>query len=279
MIDFTESDFITGNKFKSLADFEYLPGLELPTKDCIIYCKTDYLNEFIPKVENSSNTYGIISHNSDGNITNDHYKIRPYDYYFDHFPKNVKVWFAQNINVNHDRLVAIPIGLENEEWFPEVKKKYWMLEVMNNNQYKRDKMLYINHNIQTNPEVRAKPYEFFKDCDWVTLEHGCNNGNFLGYRNQLASHKYVLCPSGNGIDTHRVYEALYLGCIPIVQNLVCYKQLKNMFSMIVVDSFLSLQEIELNFWYKLNSNVKNYLNTMKFSFWKDYIKEIINGCN
>jgi hypothetical protein len=28
----------------------------------------------------------------------------------------------------------------------------------------------------------------------------------------------VICPRGNGIDTHRVWEALYLGVVPVVQR-------------------------------------------------------------
>ena len=27
----------------------------------------------------------------------------------------------------------------------------------------------------------------------------------------------VAAPRGNGLDTHRLWEALYLGCVPIVQ--------------------------------------------------------------
>lgn len=32
----------------------------------------------------------------------------------------------------------------------------------------------------------------------------------------MSSFKYIVCPRGNGIDTHRLWEALYLRIIPIV---------------------------------------------------------------
>jgi hypothetical protein len=35
---------------------------------------------------------------------------------------------------------------------------------------------------------------------------------------RLAKYKYCLCPEGNGVDTHRLWEALLLGSIPIVKN-------------------------------------------------------------
>ncbi len=36
------------------------------------------------------------------------------------------------------------------------------------------------------------------------------------YLTNMSKCKYVLCPPGRGLDSHRTWEALYLGCIPIV---------------------------------------------------------------
>ncbi len=38
------------------------------------------------------------------------------------------------------------------------------------------------------------------------------------YYFSLPNYKFVICPEGNGIDTHRIYEALIAGCIPIVER-------------------------------------------------------------
>lgn len=38
------------------------------------------------------------------------------------------------------------------------------------------------------------------------------------YFSRLPNYKFVVSPEGNGIDTHRTYEALIAGCIPIVQR-------------------------------------------------------------
>jgi hypothetical protein len=37
----------------------------------------------------------------------------------------------------------------------------------------------------------------------------------LVYDKTLES-RYALCPRGCGVDTHRFYECIYLGCVPIV---------------------------------------------------------------
>ena len=33
---------------------------------------------------------------------------------------------------------------------------------------------------------------------------------------RLAKYKWCICPEGNGVDTHRLWEAMYLRCVPIV---------------------------------------------------------------
>ncbi len=32
----------------------------------------------------------------------------------------------------------------------------------------------------------------------------------------MTRYKFVVCPRGCGVDTHRLWEALYIGCVPIV---------------------------------------------------------------
>ena len=40
---------------------------------------------------------------------------------------------------------------------------------------------------------------------------------YTQYIEGLKDYKFVISPEGNGIDTHRTYEALMAGCIPIVE--------------------------------------------------------------
>ena len=42
--------------------------------------------------------------------------------------------------------------------------------------------------------------------------------NAFKYSRLASRHGFILCPRGNGIDTHRFWEALYRDCIPIVKN-------------------------------------------------------------
>jgi hypothetical protein len=39
--------------------------------------------------------------------------------------------------------------------------------------------------------------------------------SFEDYLKTMAEYRWVVCPRGNGIDVHRVWEALLLGCVPV----------------------------------------------------------------
>jgi len=44
----------------------------------------------------------------------------------------------------------------------------------------------------------------------------CTNED--GYRNEIMNSKFILCPSGIGWDTYRIWEALNLGTIPVIER-------------------------------------------------------------
>lgn len=62
-------------------------------------------------------------------------------------------------------------------------------------------------------------FDLFKDRAFVTQDPV--NQSVAGHRyflQQIYDHQFVLCPRGNGIDTHRMWEVLYLKSIPIVRR-------------------------------------------------------------
>jgi hypothetical protein len=260
-------NFISGEKFKALADFEYIPNQPIPNQNGILYCKTDHLSQCIPLIEQSKNKFILISHNSDGGL----YKnpTRPYDYKYTTFPKNVQFWFAQNVVdvYKYHKLIPIPIGVENSEWFPYLQKRMWLNEFIDNPPTK-SKLFLINHNPDTNPSERLPLYQMFQTNDWCSVVYGMNGSDFLGFRNQIASHKYIACPDGNGLDTHRIWEALYLRTIPIVKSRIAYEYFREFLGLpiLIVDDWkeitkerleseFDLQFYEINWtrvFYKLN---------------------------
>ena len=75
--------------------------------------------------------------------------------------------------------------------------------------------------------------------------------------NNIGNSKYVLCPRGNGLDTHRFYETILMGAIPIVENSTLYPIYKQA-TVLVIDSFKNLNQHMLD-------NPHLYIENMSFS--------------
>ena len=66
----------------------------------------------------------------------------------------------------------------------------------------------------TNPKRVQLKYLFRK----LQITDETNGWNSFFYRRILQNYMFVICPEGNGIDTHRMWEALYLRTIPIIKK-------------------------------------------------------------
>ena len=214
-------DWIQGQKFEQVADFIYSPEVKarddydkventfdfVQMQNICLYTHTIYIKELFKIL--ASVLYGsitLISHNSDVNI----------DETFE-IPECVVKWYSTNVDYKHPKLESIPIGIENDRWMKKVDKKAIMVA-----QVKKDRrisnLVYMNHNISTNPLKRMNVYQMFENKHWVTSERGKNGMDFNHYVAQIYNHQFMICPEGNGMDTHRMWECLYLGTIPIVKR-------------------------------------------------------------
>ena len=57
-------------------------------------------------------------------------------------------------------------------------------------------MLYVNHNVKTNPKDRQKPYDLFSGKSWATVNIGSNGQGYENYLENIYNHPFVICPSG-----------------------------------------------------------------------------------
>jgi hypothetical protein len=129
----------------------------------------------------------------------------------------------------------------------------------------------MNFKIQTNINERPKVWDLFKDKSWVTAE--IHKGILDSYFENLISHKFALAPEGNGFDTHRVWEALYLDCIPIVKKAKWNKQFRD-FPICFVDDWEQVTERFLNDEYKRIKSINFDKNKLNFEYWKNKILTI-----
>jgi hypothetical protein len=79
-------------------------------------------------------------------------------------------------------------------------------------------LVYANF-VVANHVSRGPLMEFAKSQPWITV--GGVDTSMEGRRaflREVRNHKFVLCPPGGGVDTHRLWETLYMGSIPIVKR-------------------------------------------------------------
>ena len=158
----------------------------------------DYFKKYVLKRLNAP--FILISHNSDDSVSIEHLDILNYPY--------LDTWYAQNCEVGHKKIAALPIGLTNRQWGGEKIR----LTIKVSKRYDKTKLVYSNFSLRTHPS-RIALSSIASKLGFITKSQNLPYENYL---EELASHRFCLCPRGNGIDTHRFWEAQYLNTIPII---------------------------------------------------------------
>lgn len=245
-------NFITGDKFKSLADDfidESKPYIDLKSKPKIIFLFTDWVDAFkksiLPKIDWK---FKLITHNADTGV----YK-KDLDLLND---ERLLRWFGMNCHLEHDKLTPIPIGIANKKW-PHGNEEL-LQKIIDLNIPKIDK-IYCNFDPRTN-SIRRMILDELRFRNDIDFEQ--NNLNQEDYWKKLASYKYVISPPGNSVDCHRIWESQYLNTFPICLDSIELKSFG--LSKIKTFSNFKLTDIE----------IKNFesLNILNFEYWKSIIK-------
>jgi len=280
------TDFIQGEKFEQLAHFVYSP-MHLSGDDysklentfdvaklfpyCIVYAHSMYAKNLLGILKDVKTPIILVTHNGDTNITPNHI-----------IPECVHMWFAQNVAMKHPKIQSIPIGLENSRWYRNVKKRDVMQDLYNKYYHgplKGDEkcpghLAYMNHNVSTNPKERQLLYDLFEHKPWVYSYRGKNSNDALQFRvymNAICVHPFMFCPEGNGIDTHRTWEVLYMDRFPIEKrnyNNQYYTDLPIVF----VDSWEEVTEDFLRKKWKEMIEGDYAYEKLTFTYWADWIK-------
>lgn len=261
------NDVIQGDKFQLLAS------------DSIFFVETHNVNEFLRNFV-SSEPFVLISHQSDAIVTNrprlinmvrseEHANV-------DFIPDNCVMWFAQNVEVRHPRLESIPIGFPNYKYY---SKNFPILVKQSKKKRSIFNVVYLNVNVKNNKQERAQLYEMFDSVDYVTKVKGQFGLDFENYVKDLSSHLFVVSPEGNGIDVHRTFEAIALGCIPIVKRHINNENLRDL-PICWVNSFdevLNIEFLILEYFRIMNGEFS--LEKFKFSYWENRIVSVVDGMN
>jgi len=154
----------------------------------------------------------------------------------DHFiegriPENVKSINATNSVYLCDKISPMPHGLERIMYpgynHHDILRKYMEMDIP------ADKLMYVNHREDTGE--RGSLRDMFRG--WATISERLP---YESYISALKQHKFILCPSGNGIGSARNWETLYMRRVPVLEwhpyKEVVFKE----FPVLYVDSYSDL---------------------------------------
>lgn len=120
--------------------------------------------------------------------------------FLDH-EENVTEWMmAQSWYDDHPKIKYLPIGFGNTR-----EQNEYLLKNANRLRDKPKKnAVYYNFTITNKYERLLLPNSESK--------------SYEEYLEEMSNYKYVMCPPGVGIDIHKFYDAVAVGCIPVVKS-------------------------------------------------------------
>ena len=244
--------------------------------DNCIYIKSDHLNNFnIPE-----SPFILVTGDEDTTLPDD---LKAKANNILNSP-NLIHWYSQNLNdLTNIKLSPIPIGLDyhtikdgkNSGWGKQEspkKQEDFILKLERKPFDQREYKLYVNFN----NTIHGK---YGKNDRKDALEQISKNLQIIEKNsiprnetwNNMCKYSFVLSPHGNGLDCHRTWEALVLGCIPVVKTSSLNVLYDNLPVLIVNNWYEVNEELLRNTIEEFKIKEFNY-DKLKLEYWINKIK-------
>jgi hypothetical protein len=206
------SPYLSGDAFADLCDFVYKPprfrslarqSISLKNADSIFVRGVDFF-EFLEEHSSELLNKIVLAGNSDFEFNE---KIDA------HFLKSNNKFLLQNSFISDaENVYTLPIGIENLRWGLNGRKHLFR----NIPWEKREDKILFGPFGNTHPLRNEVARKFrSKEGQWGVIESYVEPKKYA----KIASNfRYIACVRGNGIDTHRLWESLYRGSVPILMR-------------------------------------------------------------
>jgi hypothetical protein len=137
-------------------------------------------------------------------------------------------WFAQNCTLSHPKITNMPIGLDYHTIFNNkdhswgknqtpVDQEKEILELYKNSKqfYERQVRIYSTFHFALS---RGDRQEAFNEIPKDLIDYEANQVDRMTTHKKQLEYAFVASPFGRGLDCHRTWEAIALGCIPIIKS-------------------------------------------------------------
>ena len=204
-----------------------------PDDGTILFVYIDELTLFIDTILPSrTRPFVLVTHNGDYGITSKYLTLLAH-------PLLIRM-YSQNIEIEHPKLFPIPIGIANSMW-PHGNPSN-LLGLLNG---PKQTLVYVNMNTHTYPSHRTIVQSCLSRYPFTKISPG--SLDHRSYIRELSTFKWVASPRGNGVDIHRMWEALYVDSIPLVDDSISTRAFKSMgLPIILIEdwSIISLEWLE-----------------------------------
>lgn len=262
----TNSPFLSGDSFAQLADYAAfgLTGREpfdakAAKRAATFFVQSEKLEEFEKIGLNLGLTANvIITGNSDRNFE----QPRPN-------PLSCNLWLCQNNAMpSRSGLASLPIGLENKRLGRLGLEKWYV----NTDPKDRAWRLLVPPMRPTNP-IRARVLQEVSSLG-KTFQLCTQYLHAADYFELLKKYRFVLCLEGNGFDTHRIWESLYLGVFPVVLSTNWSRNLTDLaLPILVVDEIREITpKLLRRFWHSYADFDAKVTPQLWMPFWEQLIK-------
>jgi hypothetical protein len=186
----------------------------------------------------------------------------------------VQAWFA--INNFSTKAVTIPYGLYLSN-YSIYGDKLPIMRTLSKPKPDVLKLAYMNFSICTYPEERQAVFVQFSGMPWVTTEmHTCSVPARQQYLDQIYGHKFCFCPRGNGVDTVRMWESLFLQTIPVVRKSPALDSFQDL-PILFIDNWEQVTPEFLETEYDRMSKLKWNMNKLTLRYWQKLVQDTANS--
>jgi hypothetical protein len=181
-------------------------------------------------------------------------------------------WFC--VNTQTSKAKGIPLGIANDcDDHPHHRicgNIPMMIEIASQPRTIVN-LLYLNFSTWTYASERQPILEKYRNQPWTTYEETIVSiEGRKQYLQSIRNHRFVACPRGNGVDTHRLWETLYMGSIPIVKKDIAHSNWLDL-PILWIDDWNQLSEEYLIEQEKVIQSKEWNREKLKVGYWINYI--------
>lgn len=254
---------------------------------CCIYIKFQYLGQFINNILPVINyKFILITGDGDETLPNDFCDIHT----FYHLLNNDKIihWYSANcIESLHPKLTVIPIGVnfhslnfgkfghwgETAKTPTEQENDIINIRKTSLPFYEREVKCYSNFHFSLYNEFGNARKDAIEKIPKDLVFYEKNQVNRIETWSNNAKYAFTLSPIGHGLDCHRTWESLMLGCITIVKSSPL-DSLYDELPVLIINDWSELSEDVLKNTIKKFKNMDFNYEKITSKYWINKIKNI-----